>query len=80
MGRMDALLEDVADHPGGVRPGLLRPAHQALRRPLGMFAMVARHVFALGAAALAAQLEAMKAELSSQPSKTTAERRPQDES
>lgn len=48
-GRMDAPLEDVADHPGRMGAGMFRPAHQALRRPLGMLAMALGHVLGLRA-------------------------------
>ena len=47
LGRMDAPFEDVADHAGGVRPGLLSPADQPLWRPLGVLAMALGHVLGL---------------------------------
>jgi len=49
LGRVDAPFEDVADHAGGVRPGLLGPADQPLRRPFGMLAMALGHVLGLRA-------------------------------
>ncbi len=46
---MDAPFEDVADHAGRVRPGLLGPADQPLWRPLGVLAMALGHVLGLRA-------------------------------
>ncbi len=45
--RVDAPFEDVADHAGRVRPGLLSPADQPLRRPFGVLAMALGHVLGL---------------------------------
>ncbi|MCY1365997.1 hypothetical protein D9M69_528730 [compost metagenome] len=44
---MAAPFEDGLDHPGSVRPRLLGPADQPLRRPLGMLAMALGHVLGL---------------------------------
>lgn len=47
LGWVDAPFEDVADHAGRVRPGLLSPADQPLWRPLGVLAMALGHVLGL---------------------------------
>ena len=49
--RMDSAFEDVGDNASGVRPCLLGPADQPLRRPLGMFAVALGHVLDLGGVA-----------------------------
>ncbi|MNN33012.1 hypothetical protein D3C81_1467490 [compost metagenome] len=48
---MDSAFKDVGDDASGVRPGLLGPADQSLRRPLGMFAMALGHVLGLSGVA-----------------------------
>ncbi|MOA37667.1 hypothetical protein D3C78_1592800 [compost metagenome] len=46
---MNAAFEDVADHAGGIRPGLFGPADQPLRRPFGVLAMALGHMLGLRA-------------------------------
>ena len=51
VGTVDSAFEDVGDDASGVRPGLLSPVDQSLRRPLGMFAVTFGHVLGLGGVA-----------------------------